>query len=262
MPFDLVLVRHGESEGNREKKQFEAGNPESYADNFFLKHDSQYLLTTLGENQAKKTGNWLIKNKLSEFDRAYVSNIVRAQQTAGYLDLDIDWFEHYDLRERDGGLFYTFHPDHRDQHYQEEQKHWNTQPFLFRPPQGESMADVTTRIKGVLDTIARECSGKKVIIVCHGHVIRAFRIAIERMPIEKANNLLIGDQDWAQVPNCSIFHYSRIDPNNGKPEKYLNWLRIISPSQDLDGEWNKIIRPRFSNEELLKRALNNSIVPD
>ncbi|MDP1688673.1 MAG: histidine phosphatase family protein [bacterium] len=64
-----------------------------------------------------------------------------------------------------GGLFNVMTPSKRDQNYSDQKKFYNTQPFLYRPPQGESIVDVYQRIKIVLDTLARECDGKDVIIV-------------------------------------------------------------------------------------------------
>ncbi len=49
MPKNLFLVRHGQSEGNLVRKQFEeSGNESFFSDEFLGLHESQYELTELG----------------------------------------------------------------------------------------------------------------------------------------------------------------------------------------------------------------------
>lgn len=263
MPKNLFLVRHGQSEGNLVRKNFEeSGNESFFTDEFLGLHESQYALTPLGIEQAKKAGQWFKDNEFINFDRMYVSNNVRAMQTAAYLDLSNEaWRIDYNLRERDGGLFNVLTPSKRDTDYADQRKFYDTQPFLFRPPQGESIADVCIRIKHVLNTLARECDGKNVIIVCHGHVMRTFRIILERMSLQKTNEYLRGLTEDTAVPNCSIIHYTRDNPhdhNQGMSDKF-NWVRIIRPAgggkpQD---DFSNIERNCYTNEELLAEAEKN-----
>ncbi len=261
MPKNLFLVRHGQSEGNLVRKNYEESKNESFfSDEFLGLHESQYALTDLGISQAKKAGEWFKDKNIVSFDRMLVSNNVRAMQTAAYLDFkNASWMIDFNLRERDGGLFNMMTPSKRDQNYSDQQKFYNTQPFLFRPPQGESVADVCQRIKIVLDTLARECDGKNVIIVCHGHVMRAFRIILERMSLYKTNNFLLASEKWSKVPNCSIIHYTRENPDNKAPSDHFDWFRIIRPAGGGDPEDNfsVIERKKYTNEELLDEAAKN-----
>jgi len=264
MPKNLFLVRHGQSEGNAARRIFEeTGSEEVYSDEFLGIHESQYKLTALGIEQAQKAGQWLADNRLRLFDRMLVSNIDRAMQTAAYLNLpDPSWMPDFNLRESDGGLFTTITPSKRDSVYLDQQKFYASQPFLFRPPQGESMADLCQRIKLVLDTLARECDNKNVIIVCHGHVIRAFRIILERMSLKKSNEMMRTQDELLKVPNCSIVHYTRQDPigHNGL-SNHLDWVRIIRPAGggNLQDEFSFIQRKKYSNEELLKMVAENRV---
>lgn len=263
MPKNLYLVRHGQSEGNLVRKQFEETGDESFFNDEFLGlHESQYNLTDLGVEQAKLAGKWLKENCSSNFFRKLVSNNVRAMQTASYLGFSdsVRWKQDYNIRERDGGLFNVIPPSKRDSDYADQKKFYNTQPFLYRPPQGESIADVCQRIKIVLDTLARECDGKNVIIVCHGHVMRTFRIILERMSLRQANEYLASTDDWGRVPNCSIIHYTRIDPSfEGELSKSFFKVRMIRPAGggNPEDEFNIIERPSFTNEELLEEARIN-----
>lgn len=263
MPRNLFLVRHGQSEGNMVRRQFEETKKESFfSDEFLGLHESQYELTTLGVEQARAAGRWLYENKWLVFDRLLVSNNVRAMQTAAYLNLpDAKWLIDFNLRERDGGLFNVMKPTRRDSVYQEQQKFYDTQPFLFRPPQGESIADVCQRIKIVLDTLARECDNQNVLITCHGHVMRAFRIILERMSLQKANAYLTTTEDWGRVPNCSIIHYTREDPfaTCSSLSSYFNWVRMIRPAGGgkKEDSFSLIERKKYSNDDLLTEAEKN-----
>lgn len=260
MPKNLFLVRHGESEGNLVRKKFEeSGDQNHFSEEFLDIHESQYELTKLGIKQAKKAGQWLRDNKFLHFDRMLVSNNVRAQQTAACLKLhNSKWMEDFNLRERDGGLFNWITPSERDELYKHEQKFYNRQPFLHRPPQGESLADVALRIKVVLDTLARECDGKNVIIVCHGHVMRVFRMILERMALLEINSYLLSKERFARVPNCSIIHYTRVNPDQPDSglEDSFTWMRMIRPAGGgkFQDNFSRIIRKKYSNAQLSQRA--------
>ena len=263
MPKNLFLVRHGQSEGNLVRKKFEESGDESFfSDEFLGLHESQYALTDTGITQAKKAGQWFLEKDLTVFDRMLVSNNVRAMQTAAYLNFShANWMIDFNLRERDGGLFNAIAPSKKDLHYGDQQKFYNTQPFLYRPPQGESMADVCQRIKIVLDTLARECDGKNVIIVCHGHVMRTFKIILERMSLQKTNDFLLATEGWGRVPNCSIIHYTRENPSDAKHDlsPRFDWTRMIRPSGggNQEDDFSIIERKKYSNEELLSEATKN-----
>ena len=263
MPKNLFFVRHGQSEGNLARKLHEeSGNESSFTAEFLNLHESQYALTELGITQAKKAGDWFKENGFINFDRMLVSNNGRAMQTAAYLELPHgNWMIDCNIRERDGGLFNVIPPSIRDLHYDDQQKFYKEQPFFFRPPQGESLADVYIRMKIIVDTIARECDGKNVIITCHGHVMRVARFLLERMSLQKINAFLTTDEEWGRVPNCSIIHYTRENPEDNKQglSPHLDWVRMIRPSgggapQD---EFTIIERKKFSNEELLEEAKIN-----
>ncbi len=268
MPKNLFLVRHGQSEGNLVRKQFENTKDESlYSSEFLDLHESQYELTELGVSQAKKAGEWFVKNNFTAFYRMLVSNNVRAMQTAAHLNLpNALWMMDYNLRERDGGLFNAITPSERDLRYHDEQKFNDSQPFLFRPPQGESLADVCMRDKIVLDTLARECDGKNVVIVNHGHVMRTFKIVLERFSLKMANDYLSTGDEWGRVPNCSIIQFTRENPfdsSQGLSDSF-GWVRMIRPAGggEPEGPFVAIERKKYTNEELLEEAEKNRGLKD
>lgn len=257
MPIDLVLVRHGQSEQNLASHHAKKGDSSFYNDSFRARHDSQHRLTPRGREQAKQAGQWLKQNEIGYFDRRYVSAYVRAKETAGILNTDgPNWIVEPLLREREWGDFANLPPEERQALSADSVEKRDTDPFYWIPPNGESIAQVTNRLRPILNTLHRECSDKRVVIVCHGEVMRAFRFVLERMSVEGWVALENSKRPGDDIYNCQILHYSRRNPETGELADHLDWKRSISPadpSNDGPG-WEVVKRHRFSNQELLAQV--------
>jgi NAD+ kinase len=252
MPIDLVLVRHGESEGNVARRFSLAGDNSVFTEEFCARHNSRLRLTDRGRRQAVSAGTWLKKNIGTHFDRYYVSGYARAMETAALLDLPgALWFQDFYLRERDLGLFEIMPEDDKRTKYPEAYRQHQLDPFYWTPPNGESIAELCLRIDRVLQTLHRECSEKRVLIVCHGLVIWAFMIRIERLtPIQYLERSQ--DTSWG-IHNCQIVHYSRRGPDGAGIGNVVEWTRSICPwKEEAQGPWRKVQRPTFTNEHLLE----------
>ena len=96
--------------------------------------------------------------------------------------------------------------------------------------------------------------GKNVIIVCHGHVIRTFRILLEHMSLSQSNEYLNTEEAWGRVPNCAIVHYTR--STDDSVTEYFNRFRIIRPAGggNVEDDFSVITRHKYSNQELLQEA--------
>ena len=110
MPVDLILVRHGNSEGNRALDAAKTGDMSLMTDEFRRRNASDYRLTELGEQQARAAGGWIrdwqTREGVEAFNRFYCSPFVRTRETAGLLDHDgARWQLESLLRERDFGLW-------------------------------------------------------------------------------------------------------------------------------------------------------------
>jgi hypothetical protein len=68
-PLELVLVRHGQSEGNEAVARSQHGDLSAYTPEFKNKHSSTYRLTDKGIQQAKVAGQWIRENIGDKFDR-------------------------------------------------------------------------------------------------------------------------------------------------------------------------------------------------
>lgn len=260
MPIDLLLVRHGESEGNLAKERHKAGDDSGFTEAFRDRHSSQFRLTTRGVAQAQAAGAWLKANGLSRFDRYYASEYIRAFETAGHLGLELlpdqRWFLDFFLRERDYGLFDVMPFAEREEKFAEYLRQMKRDRFFGAPPNGESMADAALRLGRLLDTLHRECSDKKVIVVCHGETMWAMRVRLERMKATRYNELDASKHAHDRIHNCQILHYTRRDPQTGEMLRRYDWMRSICPWDETrsSNAWTRIARPTFTNADLLAMA--------
>ncbi len=258
LPIDLVLVRHGQSEGNLAKRLSEAGDHSAYTKKFLNRHSSSFRLTELGRHQAQQAGKFLQEEFCEDgigFDRYITSAYNRARETAGLLDLSgADWFREPYLVERNWGKLDIYPENERRKKFAAELRRRKVEPFFWEPPDGESFLSLCLRIDRVLLTLHNECADKRVLIVCHGEVMRALQIKLERMTQERFKKLTFSQRSEDRIHNCQILHYTRRDPSTGKLAQHADWVRWIRPTETpvRISKWKKIIRPRYTNEQLLK----------
>jgi NAD+ kinase len=257
MPLDLVLVRHGESEGNVAFGKSRLGDDSHITPEFLSRHSSRWRLTPQGARQAEAAGDWLRRNIAESFDRYYVSEFLRAMETAAHLGFpDAEWLSEFYLRERDWGIFDLMSFEERRLRYSEEMKRRELDTFFWAPPGGESLASVCLRVDRVLDTLHRECADRRVILVCHGEMMWAFRVRLERMSQEHYRELDQLRDPKIKIHNCQVLHYTRRHPATGEITAHLNWMRSVCPWDPglSSNDWQAINRPRYRNADLLAVA--------
>lgn len=268
LPIDLILVRHGESEGNVANHASQDGDNRFFTPEFRQRHSRTFRLTDKGITQAKMAGEWLRKNVAMPLDRFYVSDYMRAKETAAYLDLpDAQWRNEFQLRERDHALMDNVPDDEKKKLFELEVRQHELDPFLaYSAGGGESLAAMCLRLKaGFIEHLARECSDKRVIVVCHGHVMRGFQIELENMGHDDFIRLDSSKDRADKLRNCQILWYTRRDPDTGKvgSHSHLVAVRSVSPSDDADYGWRRLEKRYFSNDDLLvevsrySREINN-----
>jgi NAD+ kinase len=257
MPIDVVLVRHGQSEGNVALKRSRQGDDRDFTPEFLRRHSSLWRLTDLGIEQAQAAGAWIRDEILAEgepFYRYYVSEYHRALETAAYLDLpEARWFSHPDLVERNWGLLDRMTEPDRRERFQHELDEREIAPYYWRPPNGESLVQVGQRLRSFLDTLHRECAERRIIVVAHGEVIEGFRTVLERMPQHEYLAWQRSNDPADRIHNGQVVWYSRRHPNTGEITPYLSWRRSIATSDlAISSPWRAIERPTYSNEALLE----------
>ena len=179
----LILVRHGESVGNRER--------------IFTTTPHELALTELGYEQARSAGHFIASRFKTEV--VVSSPYTRARETARViaevLTLPVE-IEPY-LHERDVGSL-------KGQSYESilTAPGFDPQrPWLWEPPDGESYEDVKNRVGPILDRLAITHPTRDVVVVSHGGVMMALWAHVT------------GIWDNAHVPpNCGIIvveHHSK-----------------------------------------------------
>lgn len=266
LPIDLVLVRHGQSEGNAAKRRSEAGDNSAFTPDFRARHTASFRLTDKGRGQAFRAGTVIRELFFKEglgFDRYVTSEYTRAMETAGNLALpDAEWFCDFNLTERDWGELDVLPEDERDARYGENIRKRDVEPFFWRPAGGETFAQLCLRVDRALDTLHRECSDKRVIVVCHGEVMRAFQVRIERMSQVRFKEVVQSERSEDKIFNCQLTHYTRRNPETGKLAPHANWVRFIRPTVTpyTVSKWRTIERPRYSNSDLLEVVGENPLM--
>eukprot|EP00028_Trichosphaerium_sp_Am-I-7-wt_P002048 CAMPEP_0168533552 /NCGR_PEP_ID=MMETSP0405-20121227/17176_1 /TAXON_ID=498012 /ORGANISM="Trichosphaerium sp, Strain Am-I-7 wt" /LENGTH=350 /DNA_ID=CAMNT_0008559697 /DNA_START=37 /DNA_END=1086 /DNA_ORIENTATION=+ len=267
-PLELVLVRHGESEGNLAQKRGEEGDQSAFRDSDFKhKHSSSYRLTDIGVAQAKIAGKYIKENIGANFDRCYTSEYVRAMETASLLDIpNAEWYTEIVLRERDKGNFDNMSKADRRKHYSDALKLRKRDAFFWRPPNGESLAQVCVRVDHTFNTLRRECKNQRVLIVCHGEVMWSMRVRIERLSQLKFHKLKGSKDPKKRIHNSQIIHYTRVHPETHVVYPDFRFMRSICPwNPDYSNEdWHEFNRPTYSTVDLkesvtrVPRFVNNT----
>lgn len=148
----LLLLRHGESEGNRDGR--------------FTPHPD-IPLTGEGTAQAESAARWIADRYAP---RALVSSpYARARQTAAVLAAPLGLVVRVepDLRERNYGRF-AGEPYGTPRSGYDPAAYW-----IWQPPDGESLIEVRARAGAALDRLTEAYPVDDVVIVSHGAVMLA-----------------------------------------------------------------------------------------
>ncbi len=162
----LYLLRHGAIEGNDEKRFVGQIDPP---------------LSEKGRQQAKL---WHQRLKDYEFSMVWCSDLWRARETAALVCPD--WRNTVrvsaDLREIHLGEWDGVSMAQIRKQFPELWQARGDNFGGFRPPNGESFADLQQRIVPVVENITNQTEGK-VLLITHAGVIRVFLCKVLQMPL-------------------------------------------------------------------------------
>jgi broad specificity phosphatase PhoE len=209
-PSRLYVVRHGESAGNVARDRAEASGLPVID---LATRDMDVPLSDLGERQAAALGRWI--GELPEDERpnvVYASPYVRASTTARLaleaaglvIDEDVTFVVDERLREREFGILDRLtRRGITERHPEQAEFRAHLGKFYHRPPGGESWADVILRLRSFIDTISRECTGERILVVSHQVVVLMFRYVLEHL----SEGEILGIDREHQLANCSVTSY-------------------------------------------------------
>lgn len=206
--MELLLIRHGESEGNV------AATAASLAGAEIIEvpaRDADVDLSRTGQEQAKALGTALARvQEESRPDAVVSSPYARARQTTQIAVRTAVWSPvvrtDERLRDRELGILDRLTKLGVDKRYPEEaeRRRWLGKLY-YRPPGGESWADVALRLRSLLEELNNMGKGHRVMLVCHDAVIMLFRYILEGMSEEELLDLAAG----TTILNASITRYVR-----------------------------------------------------
>ncbi len=200
--LELWLIRHGETDWNRERR---------------IQGQQQNVLSALGETQARRLGSRLIGET---FDAVYCSDLKRTVQTAERVFPGQDVVFDERLREISRGVLEGQRGEDFAGEYLEHYTAMQQDIYKFRPPGGENHYDVQDRAAAWLESLP---SSGKVAAVTHGGVITAlFRHALGVRELTT----------WLHVGNTSV---SKLRFGTGWTELLsLNDTAHLEPQPDLN----------------------------
>ena len=171
----LVLVRHGQSQWNKENLFTGWKDPD---------------LTEKGIEEAINAGK-KIKQTNINFDLHYTSKLKRAQRTGNLimqeLGEDIPTSENQALNERDYGDLTGLNKDDARKKWGEEQVHIWRRSFDIPPPNGESLKDTAERVIPFFSSeiFTKLKDQENVFISAHGNSLRSLIMHIENLSSEE-----------------------------------------------------------------------------
>lgn len=212
-PKLLVLVRHGFSLANEVK----LGDGYYASSENVLKikdiSDEDIPLTEKGRYQAIMSGP-SIRQRYGMFDVVYDSGYLRAATTRQLIMqayptdelATMDIRESYLVRERERGYTFAMTQKQALGFFPYKQENFEVfGHFYHRAPGGQSHADMCLQVECFLEKINREFAGKKVLVVTHGHTIRAFRFVLEGWTPKRYDSLM--RDTGCPVENCGVTEY-------------------------------------------------------
>ncbi|MEO3940048.1 histidine phosphatase family protein [Paenarthrobacter nicotinovorans] len=205
---ELLLIRHGESEGNVAATEARLAGAEVIQ---VPARDPDVNLSATGQEQAKALGTALAR-MAEEFrpDTVVSSPYARARQTAEIAVEAAGWpvkvLTDERLRDRELGILDRLTRLGVEARYPDEAERrlWLGKLY-YRPPGGESWADVALRLRSVLDELNTLGNGHRVMLVCHDAVILLVRYVLEGMSEDEILDLAA----TTSVLNASITRYVR-----------------------------------------------------
>jgi broad specificity phosphatase PhoE len=207
-PSALWLVRHAESVGNvADARAHEQGAGRLKLDI----RDPDVPLSETGCSQAQALGRWMAGLPEGERPTAVLSSpferaMTTARLAAEPLGLRVRPDER--LRERDFGAFDGMTgAGIREEFPAEAQRRELLGKFYYRPPGGESWADVALRIRSLLATEAIRHDGGRLLLVAHQAVIMVFRYVLEELTEQE----LLEVDRHERIANTSVTRYAWSD---------------------------------------------------
>ena len=211
---ELILVRHGQSASN---VAFPEADAQGRMESGLTGRDTDVGLTELGVEQATAVGRWLAELPADLRPQVVITSpYLRARETwriaaeASGLDFPPPVTDDRLVDRLLGDLEMLTRAAVADRFPDEAGRRREAGEYDYRPPQGESFADIEVRLSSFLDDLNRDHAGERVVVVAHDSVVLMMRYVIEGLNWESLAEVVAGA---GRVLNASI---SRFDGSSGR----------------------------------------------
>ncbi len=204
----LAVVRHGQSTGNVTAQEAETGGLEAID---IPERDADVPLSDTGREQAEAVGRWLAGLDADERPEiAVVSPYLRTRQTAelALAGTGIETVVDERLRDRELGILDLLTGRGVEARLPgEAARRKRLGKFYYRPPGGESWADVLLRLRALLRELRDDRPDGRVILFGHEATVLLIRYLCERLSEAE----LMAVAHATSVANTSISSWRRVD---------------------------------------------------
>ena len=179
----LVLVRHGETQWNREGRwQGQADPP----------------LNEQGRLQARRTAAEL---RVRQLEHLHSSDLRRAMETAHIIGIELGLAVVPDrrLREMNLGRWQGMLSTDIKTQYPEEFRRWHESPLTTQPPDGEDLRTLAGRVLEAISEIAMHHPGGWVGVVAHELPIAVVLARARGIDLAHVHNLMPAAGSWHEV---------------------------------------------------------------
>jgi broad specificity phosphatase PhoE len=185
----IVLVRHGQTDYNRERRWQGVG--------------SDVPLNEAGRAEAARVAAALARRFDGAVAALYTSDLARARETAAIVGaaLGLEPIEEPALRELSHGRWEGLTHAEVAERWPEELAEYEAHPYSVRRGGGDSYADLETRLMPALERLSAAHAGERIVCVSHGGPIR--------LALSKALDRPLTDRDAFGVVNGSWFEIAR-----------------------------------------------------
>lgn len=223
----LNLTRHGESTGNIAYRTVLGTDAEETG---ISERDADVPLSEAGRRQAESLGRWLAALPEDErpttvlaspfvrtLDTARIA-LAQAPDTASGLEIRVD----ERLRDRDQGMLEGLTPTGvRRRFPSEAERLARLGKFYYRPPGGESWADLALRLRSLYRDVASDSTGGRVLVVTHDAIVVVTRYLVEGLSEREVLEI-----EGEPVANCSVSRWRNDGPRLG-PVSYNDCTHLL-----------------------------------
>ncbi|WP_345536877.1 histidine phosphatase family protein [Variovorax defluvii] len=223
MSIELILIRHGETDWNRELR--------------FQGHIDVPLNDT-GHEQARRLGLRMARESAHHL---VSSDLMRAQQTAAPAaqQLGLDILTSVALREQNFGLVEGMRAEEIQAQHPRAWEDWLKFNEDHAMPEGESTRQFHARVMETLGSLAATHAGKTVIVVTHGGVLD--------MVWRTARGLGLNGPRRSEIPNAGFNRIRVADAARPTAIDILDW----ADTAHLDG---LPAQPTYDQERHLRKS--------